>query len=95
MVKVILNQSQFQAVMKDYPISISLVDSFFYSNIIENGRFTGIIEYIISARFRWQEIQGTLVLNYCQASGLQSKLVKNKDHFEIAISFTVTNFIPE
>lgn len=54
MVKVILNISQFKAVMKDYPISISLTDSRFYSNIIENGRFTGIIEYIISAANRWQ-----------------------------------------
>lgn len=81
--------------MKDYPISISLVNSYFYSNIIENGRFTGIIEYIISGTYRWQEIQGTLVLNYCQASGLPNKIVKNKDHFELAISFTTTNFIPE
>lgn len=81
MVKVILNISQFKAVMKDYPISISLTDSYFYSNVIENGRFTGIIEYIISAAFRWQEIQGSIIYNYCKASGLQSKIVKSKQHF--------------
>lgn len=83
MVKVILNISQFKAVMKDYPISISLTNSYFYSNVIENGRFTGIIEYIISAAFRWQEIQGSIIYNYCQASGLQSKIVKSKQHFEV------------
>lgn len=54
MVKAIFNISQFQAVIKNYPISISLRDSLFYSNIIENGMWTGIIEYNISAAYRWQ-----------------------------------------
>ena len=95
MVKGIFNTSQFEANMKDLPISISLDDSYFYSSIIEEGRFTGIVEYKISAAFRWQELQGVLILNYCQGSNLQSKIVKEKEAFELEISFTTTNYIPE
>jgi hypothetical protein len=54
MVKGIFNISQFKAMIKNYPISISQTDSFFYSNIIEFGRFTGILEYTISAANRWK-----------------------------------------
>lgn len=54
MVKGILDNAQFRANMKDLPISISQTDSFFYSNIIEEGHFTGIVEHTISADYQWQ-----------------------------------------
>ena len=43
LVKTIVNQSFFTINVKDYPLGISQVDSYFYSMVVEEGRWTGNI----------------------------------------------------
>lgn len=94
LVKTIVNQSFFSINIKDYPISISQVDSFFYSMIVEQGRWAGNLEHIISEEKRWLDIRGDILFGFIQPVGLIEKADMLKERFEVAIQFTVTNYIP-
>lgn len=95
LIKGIFNASQYQVYIKDFPISISQDDSYFYASVIQEGRLTGIVEHVISADYRWQQLQGSIVFGYCQAAGLQDKVLKGRERFDVVISFTTSNYIPE
>jgi hypothetical protein len=69
LVKVLVNQSIFTFYISNYPISISLQDSYYDSMIINAGRFLGNIQYDISPT-RWLAIQGVITHNYQEAVGL-------------------------
>lgn len=78
LVKTTINQSFFSINIKDYPLGISQVDSYFYSMIIEEGRYAGNIEYIISEEKRWLDILGTCTFGSIQPVGLMEKAVMSK-----------------
>ena len=63
--------------------------------IIEEGRYKGDIEYIISEEKRWLDIRGDIVFGYIQPVGLLEKSVTYKERFHIEIQFQTTNYIPE
>jgi hypothetical protein len=62
--------------------------------IVEEGRYVGNIEYIISEEKRWLDIRGDLVFGFIEAVGLVEKTVVSKERFEVQISFTTANYIP-
>lgn len=46
--------------------------------IVEEGRYVGNIEYIISEEKRWLDIRGDLIFGFIEAVGLIEKTVVSK-----------------
>ncbi len=94
LVKTTMNQSFFSLNIKDYPLGISQTDTYFYSMIIEEGRYAGNLEHIISEEKRWKDILGIITFGFIQPVGSAEKLDILKERFHVAIQFTTTNYIP-
>lgn len=62
--------------------------------IIEDGRYAGNIETVISPEKRWLDIRGDLIFNSIQPVGLIEKSNIMKEKFHVAVQFATSNYIP-
>jgi hypothetical protein len=93
LVKAKANPASFKVFIRNYPLSISQVETFFQASVIEQGRYTGEIIYNIT-KYRWSQLQKNITFNYVSASGSALKLDLNKKYTEILVSFTTVCAVP-